>query len=467
MLRLTLVISALLLAFASGHALADEAGALFLGTIVIVAFLIWDTWQATSLMSWLRAGAAKIPELAGFWGEMQYRVYQRLLGAQRETIVERSKLDHFLLAIQASPNGVALLDGEDKIEWCNAQLAGQLGIDQYRDRAQRIVFVVRNPEFGAYLTSGNYSAPITINSSDGKQIEVQLFPFGDLHAKANTQSANNSGKLLLTRDVTEQERINIMRRDFVANVSHELKTPLTVLKGFLETVHSLDLAPDEKERYMQVMILQSDRMQNLVNDLLTLAKLEGDTRGPDSTVLQMPAMMQGLLAQAQALSQGQHKIEMETSELNISGSQSELMSAFSNLVSNAIRYTPTGGTIKIKWAAEKQGNGALFSVQDTGVGVAAEHISRLTERFYRVDRGRGKLSAEGLELQGGTGLGLAIVKHALQRHGADLRIESTLGVGSTFIAHIPKARVLTPLKLVVNTEPLTKEPTKHTETAAL
>ncbi len=450
MLRFILVISALLLAFALGHALAGETGALLMGTLAVTLFLTWDTLQAARLMSWLKAGAAQLPKLAGFWGEMQYRIYQRLLGGQRETLAERSKLDHFLLAIQASPNGVALIDGEDKIEWCNAQLAGHLGLDQERDRGQRIVFVVRNPEFVAYLSGGNYGAPITINSGEGKQIEVQLFPFGDVHPHSSAQSEPDSGKLLLTRDVTEQERTNIMRRDFVANVSHELKTPLTVLKGFLETVQTLDLAPEEKARYMQVMILQSDRMQNLVNDLLTLAKLEGDSRSPDAAALQMPVMMQSLLAQAQALSQGRHTIEMTSCELNLSGNQSELMSAYSNLVSNAVRYTPTGGTIALNWAPAKADDGADFSVRDGGIGIAAEHIPRLTERFYRVDRGRGKLNAEGQELQGGTGLGLAIVKHALQRHGAELRIESTEGVGSTFTAHMPPSRVLRPLRLVVS-----------------
>lgn len=464
MLRFILVISALLFAFALGHALADEVGALVLGTLAVIIFLTWDTLQAARLMSWLKAGAAQLPKLVGFWGEMQYRTYQRLLNGQRETLVERSKLDHFLLAIQASPNGVALIDGEDKIEWCNAQLAGHLGIDRDRDRGQRIVFVVRNPEFVAYLSSGNYAAPITINSGEGKQIEVQLFPFGDVHAYTTVHSADDSGKLLLTRDVTEQERTNIMRRDFVANVSHELKTPLTVLKGFLETVQTLDLTADEKVRYMQVMLSQTERMQNLVNDLLTLAKLEGDTRSPEASVLQMPVMMESLLAQAQALSQGRHKIEMTSCELNLSGSQSELMSAFSNLVSNAIRYTPSGGMIKLKWAPAKTGEGAEFSVQDGGIGIAAEHIPRLTERFYRVDRGRGKLNAEGHELQGGTGLGLAIVKHALQRHGAELHIESTEGAGSIFIAHMPASRVLTQLRLVVNST--VKKSALNTEEAA-
>jgi two-component system phosphate regulon sensor histidine kinase PhoR len=438
MLRLILVLIAMASAFALGHWIADESGALVLGASVVAAFLLWDHWRSARVTDWLKSDAITAPRQFGFWGELQYRIYQRLRGAQRLIDTERSKLDHFLSAIQASPNGVALLDGEDKIEWCNAQLAGHLGIDQERDRAQRIIFVVRHPEFVSYLAEGNFSQPITITVAGMRRLEVQCFAFGERRAEGRV----SDGKLLLTRDVTEQERTDTMRRDFVANVSHELKTPLTVLKGFLETMQSLDLSPAERERYLAVMLTQSDRMHHLVSDLLTLAKLEGDTRPPESSVLPMTVIMESLKSQAQALSLGRHRIHVQCDECNLSGNQMELMSAFSNLVSNAVRYTPVDGTINLIW--KKLPDGAIFSVTDTGIGIASEHISRLTERFYRVDKGRAKLDTDGRELQGGTGLGLAIVKHALQRHGAELQIDSTEGVGSSFSCHFPSSRIVVP-----------------------
>ncbi|MBU6436920.1 MAG: phosphate regulon sensor histidine kinase PhoR [Betaproteobacteria bacterium] len=416
-------------AVALGHRLAGETGAVGGATLVVLAWVLWDSWQSQRLAQWLRQFDSP-PDLGGFWGELQYRMYQRLRRSDALTQDERGRLERFLQAIQASPNGVALLDDEDKIEWANNQLAAHLGLDSERDRAQRITFLVRHPDFVAYLNSGQYNEPVVLQGlgAGSRSVQVQLFPFNDLHRAGN--------KLLLTRDVTEQQRTDVMRRDFVANVSHELKTPLTVLKGFLETLRSLPLTDAERERFMQLMNEQAERMQHLVDDLLVLAKLESDSRQPEQDRLDMRVVVDALKSQAQALSSGRHTIAANACPLHLLGSQSELMSAFSNLVSNAVRYTPAGGMIRIEWMPTEQGGAALV-VHDTGVGVAPEHIPRLTERFYRVDRARSREN-------GGTGLGLAIVKHALQRHSAELRIESREGLGSTFSAVFPPARVVQP-----------------------
>jgi two-component system phosphate regulon sensor histidine kinase PhoR len=333
-----------------------------------------------------------------------------------------------LLAIQASPNGVALLDHEYKIEWCNAQLAAHLGLNAERDRLQRIAFLVRHPDFLQYLNAGEFSEPLVLNTPGASRaVQVQLFPFSEPGADGVHRST-----LLLTRDVTEQERSDTMRRDFVANVSHELKTPLTVLKGFLETVQLLPLGADERERFLMLMSEQADRMQSLIDDLLVLAKLESDRRAPETTHLDMRVIVDTLCSQAEAMSKGQHEITASADTVLLVGSQTELISAFSNLVTNAVRYTPPGGQISISW--QRTPSGAELVVRDTGIGIAPEHIPRLTERFYRVDRARSRDT-------GGTGLGLAIVKHALQRHGAELRIESKEGVGSTFTAVFPVQRL--------------------------
>jgi two-component system phosphate regulon sensor histidine kinase PhoR len=428
MRRLLIALTLISLCLWIGHALSAKAGMV---AGAFLAFGIWvalEDWQARRLESWLGTGKQPVPRLSGHWDELHYRMYQRLRRVEAEVKAERDKLERFLLAIQASPNGVALLDHEYKIEWCNAQLAAHLGLNAERDRLQRITFLVRHPDFLQYLNSGVFSEPLILSTPGGGQaVQVQLFPFSEPGAAGDHLST-----LLLTRDVTEQERTDTMRRDFVANVSHELKTPLTVLKGFLETVQALPLGVDERERFLMLMSEQADRMQSLVDDLLVLAKLESDRRAPEATQLDMRVIVDTLRAQAEALSKGQHEITASAEAVPLVGSQTELISAFSNLVTNAVRYTPPGGQISISW--RRTPDGAELVVRDTGMGIAPEHISRLTERFYRVDRARSRDT-------GGTGLGLAIVKHALQRHGAELRIDSKEGVGSTFKAVFPAQRL--------------------------
>ncbi len=316
---------------------------------------------------------------------------------------------------------MVILDG-DRIAWANDTARHHLDIDPARDAGTPITHLVRIPEFLAYLEGSNFSRPIQVQPphSADRVLSLQVVPYGE------------DQRLVLSRDVTQFKQVERMRREFVANVSHELRTPLTVISGFLETLR------DEKDehaarRYLDLMDEQARRMQRLVEDLLTLSSLESAPPPPLEERIDMDKLLDRLGAEARALSGGRHAIEIGAEPgVDLLGSEKEISSAFGNLVSNAIRYTPENGRVRLGWRAT--GDGAVFEVEDTGIGIAAEHIPRLTERFYRVDRGRSRES-------GGTGLGLAIVKHALSRHGAMLDVHSTPGQGSRFSARFSGPRV--------------------------
>ena len=405
-----------------------------------VAAWVWfvlDMWRGGRMLRWLRQGDVQRGlELYGLWGEAVERV-RRLVRQQQDLVRESDKrLQDILGALQASPNGVVLLDEEGRIEWCNDTAAEHFGFDPQRDALQSIRNLVRDPEFNAYLAEHDYARDVVLEGrgstpSRPVRVSVHVHTYGEGRA------------LLLSRDVTALEQAEAMRRDFVANVSHEIRTPLTVLTGFVETLQTLDLEAPDRARYLAMMAQQAARMQSVVQDLLTLSRLEGSPLPgmaewtPVSSLLQRceeeSRALSALLTQNQA--QG-HVLEFDTGAAqwqDIAGSPAELQSALSNLISNAVRYTPGGGRIVVRWERAADG-GAVFSVQDTGPGIAPEYIPRLTERFYRVDRSRSRET-------GGTGLGLAIVKHVLQRHGASLDIRSTLGKGSTFSVHLPPARL--------------------------
>jgi two-component system phosphate regulon sensor histidine kinase PhoR len=322
--------------------------------------------------------------------------------------------------VEALPDGVVILDGANRIEWCNRTAERQLMLDSRADLGQNIANLVREPEFVEYL-GGPQDKPVRITRGPGIALSLQLIPVGE------TQ------KLLLARDVTQTERVDAMRRDFVANVSHELRTPLTVLVGFLETMRELKLDPQRQRDYLGMMQEQAARMQRIIDDLLTLSALDAAPPASSDKRVAVRPLLERLKADAEALSGGKHTISLSIDAANdVLGVESELASAFGNLVSNAIRYTPPGGTVTLAW---REGpDGARFSVVDTGIGIEPEHIPRLTERFYRIDRSRSRET-------GGTGLGLAIAKHALARHDATLEIESELGKGSRFSARFPARRL--------------------------
>lgn len=414
------------IAAAVGWLVGPRAG-FITGICLLVLQVLVNVYHAQRLWRLLDAPVyGEVPSAIGLWGEIYYRLHK--LAKRWHNQVKQVEQQHarFIQAIQASPNGVIMLDEQNQIEWCNAIAEVHFGIDARRDLRQQITHLLRTPTFVHYLASERYDEALLMQHMGHKRnnaLSVQVFPYGD------------NRKLIISLDVTDLERTETMRRDFVANVSHELKTPLTVLSGFLETVGELPLTADEIQRYVEIMRQQAGRMQNIVNDLLTLAKLEGGGKPPGDDRIDMGVQMRSLRSDAEGLSQGNHIIEKQMTEgLDVTGSEGELHSAFSNLVSNAVRYTPAGGKIRIEWMPTDDG-GARYSVIDSGFGIPAEHIPRLTERFYRIDRSRSRDT-------GGTGLGLAIVKHVLTRHQAELRVTSEEGKGSTFSIIFPPTRVI-------------------------
>jgi len=315
-----------------------------------------------------------------------------------------------------------MLDENYRLVWCNDAAREHLGIDAERDRNQPIANMVRAPEFVEYLRAGDFGDPVRLPSPDGRHtLSLQIVSFGD------------EEHLLLSQDVTGAARVEAMRRDFVANVSHELRTPLTVLAGFLETIQDLKLDAARVRDYVGLMAPQAERMKRLIDDLLTLSALEHAPPPPDTDRIVLRPLLERVKAEAEVLSAGRHRVSLDIEgPHDLLGAEREIASAFTNLATNAVRYTPTGGQIRLRWASSTVGG--KFSVEDTGIGIDPEHLPRLTERFYRIDRGRSRES-------GGTGLGLSIVKHALARHQAVLAIESTPGKGSRFVARFPAARL--------------------------
>ncbi|HEY6134570.1 MAG TPA: phosphate regulon sensor histidine kinase PhoR [Rubrivivax sp.] len=383
-----------------------------------------DRLRGYRLMNWLRgAQDDAAPRGAGFWGEVGYRAERALRLRERQVEHERSQLQQFLAAIEASPNGVLLLGAADQIAWCNSVAADHFGLDPERDLQQRVTNLVRAPAFVSHLQEEAFDEPVTFSGPGGQgTLSVLVQPYGA------------GMKLVLSQDITERERADAMRRDFVANVSHEIRTPLTVLAGFVETLAALPLTEVERNRVLALMEQQTGRMQALVSDLLTLAQLEGSPRPGGDRWVPVRALMQQAQAAALPLSAGRHHFGFEGGDdAEIAGILSELHSALGNLVTNAVRYTPDEGRIDVRWRWRADGGGEL-EVEDSGVGVAREHLPRLTERFYRVDGSRSRDT-------GGTGLGLAIVKHVVQRHGGEIDIQSELGKGSRFRLVFPAARV--------------------------
>jgi two-component system phosphate regulon sensor histidine kinase PhoR len=358
----------------------------------------------------------------GAWDEIFGRLYRHEKDLRTRIAQREEDIAMLMSALQALTDGVVLLDSQDQILYCNTIAEMQLGLAVRTDRGQPIANLVRQPEFIAYLRGADFSRPLTLRSDrgDGSVLSIHVIPYA------------GDRRLMQIKDVTQFDRLDRMRRDFVANVSHELRTPLTVLAGYLETLQEIDVDRDERQRYLGLMAEQSRRMQAIVQDLLTLSSIES-APPPANDMVDMASLIDKLRRDAEVLSAGKHVIIVDSDgHGDLRGSEIELTSALGNLVANAVRYTPAGGTVRISWKATPQG--AEFAVEDTGIGIDARHIPRLTERFYRVDRGRSRDA-------GGTGLGLAIVKHSLNRHQAQLEITSTPGVGSRFAARFPAARV--------------------------
>ena len=405
-----------------------------------VAWHVLDSFFGQRLLGWLRSEQSSEtpvlmdgpqPRLPGAWGEVAHRIRRLLKNRDQQYRESQAQLDELLAALQASPNGVVLLDAQGRIEWCNQTAAQHFGFDVRRDLQQHIANLLRDPAFNSYMAKADFSLPVEIPGNCST-------PARPVKLSVQAHGYGNNRKLLLSRDITAVEQAEAMRRDFVANVSHEIRTPLTVVSGFIETLQTLPLKKAERDRYLALMAQQSQRMQTLVHDLLTLSRLEGSPPPGVGEWTATRSLFVQAEEEARALSallapQGQQLTFEPGPACEIAGIQSEICSAVSNLVTNAVRYTPEAGLIRVSWTVLPDGRGE-FSVRDSGPGIEPEHLPRLTERFYRVDHSRSRET-------GGTGLGLAIVKHVVQRHGAELRIESQLGQGSCFSIVFPAARV--------------------------
>ena len=395
-------------------------------------WLLWDLSRGLRVMRWLRSDETReVAVQSGLWGEFSNRIRRLLRNNERAVQQRDERLQEFLAAMQASPNGVVMLDKDFRIEWFNDSAALHFGLDARRDLEQHFANLVRDPSFAAYFAAKDFEKDVLMPGRTSTitlpvRLSVHVHPYG----------AGRS--LLLSRDVTAVEQAEAMRRDFVANVSHEIRTPLTVLGGFVETLQTLSLNATERARYLDLMAQQASRMQSLVSDLLTLSRLEGSPLPSTQEWVDVSLLVDQCRQEAGELSRvlwGQaHSMSFEIQTgLSLAGSASELHSAFFNLICNAVRYTPAEKSIRVIASVTEEG-GAQFAVYDQGMGIAQEHIGRLTERFYRVDRSRSRDT-------GGTGLGLAIVKHVVQRHGAELSISSIPGEGSRFQIGFPPHRV--------------------------
>ena len=392
-----------------------EALVFSLGAVIIA--LVMQLRYLHELGEWLNnPHSSRLPDGWGAWTDVFARLYRLRREDERHQAEMAEWLARFRQAMQLLPEGVAIMDDVLFLEWCNEAAERHLGLSLARDKSLRVTNLVRHPEFIDYVILGRYETPLTL-SFRGRKLECRIIPF------------ENRRQILVTHDATDTERIEAMRRDFIANASHELRTPLTVIVGFLEIAMSdpgLDVAT--RTSHLALMTEQAHRMQRLIGDMLTLSRLESDEFPLRRERVDMRAMMDSVAAEARALSGGRHQVEVAFDGPDVMGSVEELRSAFANLASNAVRYSPNGGTIRLQWA--RGPDDLRFSVTDCGIGIEPIHISRLTERFYRVDKSRSR------ETQG-TGLGLAIVKHVLIRHGGRVMISSVPGKGSTFTAVLP------------------------------
>ena len=400
-----------------------------LGAALLLLFGIWGAHlvQLSRLLSWARQPlGTPVPDGYGLWEDVFAALYQRSREQREQRQALSEMLERFRMVAQTLPDGVVILAEDLSIEWLNTNAEAHMGLSAQRDTGYPITNLFRDAAFVDYLQARQFGTSLELRPlrQAGRVLSLQLVPFGENQA------------MLLTRDVSQREKLETMRRDFVANVSHELKTPLTVVSGFIETLADGidDIPRDDVKHYLDLAAEQAGRMQRLIEDLLILSSMEAGSPPPHDEEVMVDALLADVRGEISTLSAGRHEIQVQSDGPPLlRGSTKELRSVFGNLAGNAVRYTPEGGHIALRWKMQDDG-GAEFSVSDDGPGISAEHLPRLTERFYRVDRGRSRDT-------GGTGLGLAIVKHALERHQAELGIVSEPGYGSTFSARFPAHRV--------------------------
>ncbi len=408
------------------QAIGGGSSGLITGLLCISAWVVLQVWHLQKMALWLQDFRLnKTPSGVGTWDILFSSIYRLARSYERQQYQLQELLTSFRGATEAMPDGVVSLDNHNQITYASQKAQQHIGLKGDMDLGRNIVNLLRHPQFARYLEKENWTEPLLLSDVPqiGQILQVQVVPYG------------KSERLLLSRDVTQIEKLENTRRDFVANVSHELKTPLTVLAGFIETLRDLPLDNEQRASALSTMAGQAERMQRLIDDLLALARLESDQKPVPSQFFKALPLIKRTLGDARQLSRDQHQIRYreQPAPLEISGDDQELASAFGNLVSNAVRYTPDQGSISIGWQWIENGR-AAFWVRDSGPGIAPEHLSRLTERFYRIDKGRSRAN-------GGTGLGLAIVKHIASRHQLELSIQSRLGEGSQFSLIFPASRI--------------------------
>lgn len=413
----------------TGGLLGHWLGSTLTGLCLVLAlYLTVYLRRLSKLQAWVyQPKRHQLPEPSGIWGDIFYRLQETHRRNRRKRKRLTAMLAEFRSSTEALPDGAVVLSERGEIMWFNLAAQNLLGLRSPQDIGLRIVNLIRHPDFADYAAQQTYEGEVEAPSplSRERTLSLQIIPYG------------NNQRLLIVRDVSEIKRLETARRDFVSNASHELRTPLTVLRGYLDMLEPEAQGHNPLAEWrapLMEMKNQTVRMESLVNDMLKLARLEAGAHGQSGLqeMLDVPMLLRRVLDEARALSQNSHTFEARIQpDLCLIGGETELLSIFSNLVFNAVRYTPPGGVVRVLW--EKDGEQALFSVADTGIGIAAKDLPRLTERFYRADVGRSRAS-------GGTGLGLSIVKHALESHQATLNIDSELGVGSTFSCHFPEER---------------------------
>jgi len=416
---LLLIVAAAVIGMLTGHVAIAVA-------LALAAALMRQLYLLQRVLLWLRSDRAdRVPDAGGAWGDVIGLIARLFRRKQYHKRRMRQLLRELRNSTAAIPDGVVMLNPAAEILWFNRSAAELLHLRSPGDAGLSIDSLVRRPEFVNYLRGGDYRSPVVApggGAASEQHLHFQIVPYG-------------AGQLLLmVRDVTREVRLEAMRKDFVANASHELRSPLTVISGYLETLSQDEGIDPALRTPLLEMRRQSLRMTAIVQDLLELSRLEAADRvaeGEFIDVGELLARLRGdLLMRVTAALEVRVQVE---SGARLLGEPAQLHSAFANLLENAAKYTPAGGIITVRWWSDAQGG--HLAVADTGIGIAAEHLPRLTERFYRVDAGRSRAS-------GGSGLGLAIVKHVLQRHGASLQIESEEGHGSTFTCHFPPARLL-------------------------
>lgn len=389
----------------------------------VIGLLSWHFWNLLRLSWWLWVDRSMTPPPGrGSWEPLLYGLHQMQLRNKKRRRELSNLIKRFRSGAESLPDAVVLTTEEGAIFWCNGLAQQLLGLRWPDDNGQNIQNLLRYPEFTRYLRNKDFTRPLNLVLNNRRHLELRIMPYSDQQW------------LIVARDITQMHQLEGARRNFFANVSHELRTPLTVLQGYLEMMQEQELEGPLREKALHTMREQTSRMEGLVSQLLTLSKIEASPALALNEKIYVPAMLRIVEREAQTLSQGRHRLHFNIeSGLVVQGNEEQLRSAMSNLVYNAVNHTPTGTEITVSWQPASQG--AHFSVSDNGPGIAAEHIPRLTERFYRVDKARSRQT-------GGSGLGLAIVKHALNHHDARLDIQSTPGEGTRFSFTLPERLIV-------------------------